>query len=254
MTMLFSFLLVFGLVAAAVFAIVWIVKKIRHKPTKAHLMGIAALLVAVVGFVAVGITYDPRENAGNDMQDPPGQTQPADDSGQTAESGNQSEEPTGESTDPSEEITLSPEPTEKPWSTQTPEEPPEESPIDLVEQAKQDIEAVARKICEENYTLTTISSVTVNENYGTDEDGDYVLLVYVTWSQKNPQDLTKTVLSMYSEDYAARVGTDINNVSEFTVFWTVPYYSETDTAVKYSYERRDGGMYQTDSMIANFLD
>ena len=116
------------------------------------------------------------------------------------------------------------------------------------------MENEARSIINQNYTLTTIDNVSVNENLGTVEDGDYILLVYLTWNQQNGAAQTKKVLSMYSEDFAARIGSDLPDVCEISIFWTVPYYSTTDTIVKYSYERRNGGMYQTDMMISSMLN
>lgn len=122
----------------------------------------------------------------------------------------------------------------------------------MTEQEK--IENSARQICAENYKSTAISDITVNENLGTDAEGDYILLVDLTWNVKNSKDTTKKMLAMYSEDFAARIGTDLQNVSEITVFWKVPYYSKTDTVVKYTYTRKDNGMYQTDAMISTFLN
>lgn len=150
---------------------------------------------------------------------------------------------------PSEE-TVPPTDDFKPQSeTNIPESVAPETSLSPTEQ----IDASLRRIVAEYYTSTDISSITINDDLGTDEDGDYIALVYLTWNVKNKPDTTKDVLAMYSEDFAARIGTDILDVSEFAVFWTVPYYSETDTAVKYSYERVEGGMVQTDSMISNIL-
>ncbi len=116
------------------------------------------------------------------------------------------------------------------------------------------IENGARKICAENYKSTTVSNITVNENLGTDTEGDYILLVDLTWDVKNSKDTTKKMLAMYSQDFAARVGTDLQNVSEVTAFWKVPHYSKTDNVVKYTYTRKDNGMYQTDAMISTLLN
>lgn len=124
---------------------------------------------------------------------------------------------------------------------------------DAAEEQKK-IAKTARTICAENYASTSVSNITVNENLGTDTEGDYVLLAELTWDVKNSKDTTKEMLAMYSEDFAARVGEDLKNVSEVTVFWTVPHYSKTDTAVKYTYTRQDDGMYQTDAMVSAFLN
>ena len=108
-------------------------------------------------------------------------------------------------------------------------------------------------IVSENYASTDVTEITLNENLGTDDEADYVALVYLTWNVKNKPDTTKQMLAMYSEDFVARVGQDIQAITDFSIFWTVPYYSETETAAKYSYERKDGGMYQSDSMISNVI-
>lgn len=137
-----------------------------------------------------------------------------------------------------EDVQTTPDPEPK---TEQPEEPAEP----LTETAQ--IEADLQKIINENYTYTTVDRFSINPNYGTeDDDSDYVALVYLTWSQKNSRDTTQEVLSMYSEDFAARVGANVPLVSEFAVFWTVPYHDESQTAMKFTYDRKDEGMYQVD--------
>ena len=59
---------------------------------------------------------------------------------------------------------------------------------------------------------------------------------------------------MYSEDCAARVGSDIPRVSELCIFWIVPYYSDSDTIAKYTYERYKKNMYESDAMISQLLN
>lgn len=203
-------------------------------------------------FVAFGVTYEPVENA----EEPPTveATEPA-------ESDAQGPAETPESTTPP---TTTPEPEKAPEAAQPPTEPtapevaapppeePEQDPaeeIDPVEQAKQDIEEAARQIIADNFTATDVDRVTVNEDYGTDADDDYILLVYLTWNVQNSVKMTNKVLAMYSEDFSARIGESLENVQEVALFWTVPYYSETSTSVKYAYERRGDGMYETSHFI-----
>ena len=118
-----------------------------------------------------------------------------------------------------------------------------EEPITEEERIEQDM----REIISENYKDTDIDTITINQNFGTeDDDSDYIALAYLTWNVKNSRGTTQEMLSMYSEDFAARIGSDIPSVSEFSVFWTVPYHDETQTAMKFTYDRKDDGMYQTD--------
>lgn len=115
-----------------------------------------------------------------------------------------------------------------------------------------EIEAAFRQIVKEKYDKTDVAKITLNKNLGTeDDDKDYVALVYLIWNVKNGPDMTKQMLAMYSEDLAARTGMNIPNVSEICVFWTIPYYDESDTLIKYSYERKGTGMYKTDEFISN---
>lgn len=118
----------------------------------------------------------------------------------------------------------------------------------------QEISQALTDIVEQNYASTEVSDITINENLGTDAADDYVALVTLTWSVKNGPDLTKKMLAMYSEDYAARIASDISEISELCIFWIVPYYSDTDTIAKYAYERRKKGMYEADVMISELLD
>lgn len=131
-------------------------------------------------------------------------------------------------------------------------EEPKTETVELTEAEK--IEKSAKLICIENYASTHISSMEVNENLGTEEENDYIVLAYLTWDVKNKAETTKEMLAMYSEDFAARIGNEIPNVSEFTVFWKVPYHSETENVIKYSYTRKDGEMYQTEEMISAILN
>lgn len=118
----------------------------------------------------------------------------------------------------------------------------------------QDIRQKLTDIVKQNYASTKVSDISINKNLGTDAAGDYVALVTLTWNVKNGPDLTKKMLAMYSEDYAARIASHIPKISELCIFWIVPYYSDSDTVAKYVYERRKKGMYETDVMISKLLD
>lgn len=260
MSVLFSTIAFLGLIVTAAAGVLWIVGRLRRRETKARAVCIVAALVTVISFVAFGVTHEPTER----VEEPPAveDTAPAT-TPDTSPTPDVIPEPSAPETTPTPaqkpdpQPPTTPEPPEEPEQatpamptpTPTPEQPPAEED-DPVEQAKQDIEEAARQIVANNYTMTDVDSVTVNEDYGTDADGDYILLVYLTWNVENSTKMTEKVLAMYSEDFAARVGEDLEAVQEVTLFWTVPYHSETETAAKYSYERRSGaGMYQTDSAI-----
>ncbi len=117
---------------------------------------------------------------------------------------------------------------------------------------EKELQDYAVKIIMENYMHTDIESLTINENLGTEEDGDYIILAKLTWNQKNKASTSLNMLSMYSSDFAARIGTDQPPVNEVAIFWTIPYLENANA--KWSYERSDYGMYLSDSMMDSVFD
>lgn len=117
---------------------------------------------------------------------------------------------------------------------------------------EKELQDYAVKIIMENYMYTDIESLTINENLGTEEDGDYIILAKLTWNQKNKASTSLNMLSMYSSDFAARIGADQPSVNEVTIFWTIPYLENANA--KWSYERSDYGMYLSDSMMDSVFD
>lgn len=106
------------------------------------------------------------------------------------------------------------------------------------------IETVISNRIVEKYTYTNIDEITINDDLGTDKEGDYIALVYLTWEQKNSGKTSKEVLTMYSNDLAATVAKENSNVQEIAIFWTVPYLN--NATAKCSYERKNGEMFETD--------
>lgn len=58
-----------------------------------------------------------------------------------------------------------------------------ETPVVLTETQK--IEKILTDRITEQYTMTQIDRITINDDLGTEADGDYIALVYLTWNQKN---------------------------------------------------------------------
>lgn len=82
-----------------------------------------------------------------------------------------------------------------------------------------------------DYDYTTVDSITINDDAGTDTPDDYIALVNLTWSQKNSQETTKKMLDMYSQDMAARIYKDSSSVQEICIFWTIPYLNASANGV-----------------------
>ena len=106
------------------------------------------------------------------------------------------------------------------------------------------IEGVIRDRIVAEYDNTDIDRITINEDMGTDETGDYIALVYLVWNVENSAKMTKEMLTLYSDDLAATVAKECENVQEIAVFWTIPYHNNANA--KCSYERKGNGMYDMD--------
>ena len=111
------------------------------------------------------------------------------------------------------------------------------------------IKEVIKNRIEEKYNGTDIDSITINEDSGTEETGNYIALVYLTWNVSNSAKTSKEMLEMYSEDLAAIVAEGCSNVQEIAVFWTVPYLNGS---AKCAYERKGDGMYLSDTSWLGF--
>ncbi len=112
---------------------------------------------------------------------------------------------------------------------------------------EKEIQNYAVNIIIDNYTDTDIEQMEINENLGTEEDGDYIILARLTWNTKNSGTSSKEMLEMYSSDFAARIGAEQPAVNEVAIFWTVPYLDNANA--KWAYERKDEGMYLSDNMM-----
>lgn len=109
------------------------------------------------------------------------------------------------------------------------------------------IESTIRQRVSDKYDNTDITKITVNEDAGTDNPDDYIALVYLKWNVKNSESTSEEMLSMYSNDLAATVSEEYEDVQEITIFWEVPYL--TDNTSKWTFERKEKNMYLTDSII-----
>ena len=126
------------------------------------------------------------------------------------------------------------------------QKPTSEEQVDLSEDER--IKQFVQDTVADNYRSTTVDSITINENLGTDTADDYIVLVNLTWDVKNSAKTTKEMLEMYTSDLAANLNQTFDSVSEITVFWAVPYHTSDG---KISYEKVDNGMKLADK-IFNF--
>lgn len=130
----------------------------------------------------------------------------------------------------------------------TPNIQPAASDQDASAAEKKSIERTVRARIDAEYANTNVDLITINSDYGTEDNpDDWVVLVYLTWNMNNSPETSKKVLKMYSDDLAALLWNKFRNVQEVAVFWKVPHLTENTS--KWSYEREADGMYQTDNML-----
>lgn len=114
---------------------------------------------------------------------------------------------------------------------------------------KAELQLAIANLVLDNYKSTDIDSISLNVDYGTEVEGDYVAIVNLVWNVKNSADTTKKMLKMYSDDLAARLYKEQPAIQEVAVFWEIPYQKGT---AKFSYERADGGMAIGDATTSGF--
>ena len=95
-----------------------------------------------------------------------------------------------------------------------------ETPVVLTETQK--IEKILTDRITEQYTMTQIDRITINDDLGTEADGNYIALVYLTWNQKNTGKTSKKMLEMYSSDLAATLVEHNSSVNE--IAFSGPYH------------------------------
>ena len=98
----------------------------------------------------------------------------------------------------------------------------------------------------DQYSNTDIDDITINDDAGTEEDGDYIALVRLTWNVKNSGKTSKEMLTMYSNDLAATLAKENESVNEIAIFWEVPYLNDN---AKCQFERKNDGFYPGDTIF-----
>lgn len=109
------------------------------------------------------------------------------------------------------------------------------------EEEIKDIEKTIKDRVSDEYSRTVIKKIDINENLGTDEEDDYIVLPHLKWDVQNRPKMTREMLEMYSDDLAATLAKH-KNITEITIFWEVPYHLEGNNIAKMNYSRSGDGM------------
>ncbi len=119
---------------------------------------------------------------------------------------------------------------------------------------RQEIEDVVRNRIADEYDFAQYDSIEINDDLGTDKEGDYIVYIYLTWNSKSPdEESTQNLIGMYSKDLSATLG-DNELVQEVVVEWKIPVLN-IEEGTRFVAERHEGeaGMFPTDQNIWNSL-
>lgn len=106
---------------------------------------------------------------------------------------------------------------------------------------KKTANSIIKKELGDQVTNTTLDSLDVNENLGTDSNKDVVVLAKLSWSTKNSEKTTREMLEMYSDHLAAKLAPELAEGSEIALFWKAEY---TGLDIKHSYYIKNGNAYK----------
>lgn len=113
---------------------------------------------------------------------------------------------------------------------------------------KSDAEYEIESIVEDNYTTASIEKIEINDDMGSDKPNKLIALVHLSFDAKNSSQTSYNMVEMYSDDLAAKIGSENDTINQIAVFWKVPYIDEDETLAKFSYERSGEHMIITDKV------
>ena len=106
---------------------------------------------------------------------------------------------------------------------------------------KQTVNSIIKQELSDQVTNTTLDTLLVNENSGTDSNKDVIVVAYLTWSTKNSEKTTIEMLKMYSDHIAAKLAPELAEGSEIALCWKAEY---TGLDIKHSYYIKNGNAYK----------
>lgn len=86
---------------------------------------------------------------------------------------------------------------------------------------------------------TEVTRISINEDLGTENPDDYIVLVYPRWNRQNGKDLTSEMIRMHCDTMAKYVSENNPNVHELVLFWNIPYHKEEGVSAKCGYRRNE---------------
>lgn len=103
--------------------------------------------------------------------------------------------------------------------------------------SQKSVETFVKTLITQGYANSKVDSLTVFEARNTPEEGDYKVHVTVSWSGTNSPEDSRTTLEGYSNNIAAMINANLENVAELSIIWLAPNIDGSGTA---KYKKLDG--------------
>lgn len=109
---------------------------------------------------------------------------------------------------------------------------PEALPVDPREKARS---VITQRITEKRCRGIEIGTITINDDLGVEEAGNYIALVNLTCILKRDRQTLRSFIGSYSADLAATIAAQCPEIREFVIFWSVPKIGKA--TIKHNFER-----------------
>ncbi|MER2126333.1 hypothetical protein [Solibacillus sp.] len=125
--------------------------------------------------------------------------------------------------------------------------------VTLKNDSKFDLEAkqllnTVQNIVDTDFTFkTSIKQIELNEHIGTDESGDFIALISLSYDQLHSEETTKKWIEEYTSHLAALLGEQEKNITSLVIFWETPRFKENWNTAKYTLVKKDDGIFYFES-------
>lgn len=118
-----------------------------------------------------------------------------------------------------------------------------ESETDITSDTSFSVRSAIYDAVDQVQTDVSVQNIFINENLGTEDEADYIALIYLSFDVKNKADTAKKMLDLLNNEIGYNMA-NVSNISEFTIFWQIPYLDDSgNTVAKANLLRNSDGFY-----------
>ncbi len=109
--------------------------------------------------------------------------------------------------------------------------------LSVTSTSKKHIEKYVKNLINESYDGTKLESLTVMSDNNSSNSEDYKVYTIISWSKEATPTDSKSILEDYSNNISSMINANLENVTELSLIWRVPYINGNATA---KYKKIDG--------------